>query len=94
MGRPMFNKSLIQFSLDGWGCVPSPLFDLRPNYGRGMKIMAPPSYGPVHALLHSVTPTHASAGDSWTLTGKSGSVSCSFLLGSVTTVHGVAKNRT
>ena len=38
--------------------------------------MAPPSYGPVHALLHSVTPTHASAGDSWTLTGKSGSVSC------------------
>ena len=56
--------------------------------------MAPPSYGPVHALLHSVTPTHASAGDSWTLTGKSGSVSCSFLLGSVTTVHGVAKNRT
>ena len=33
MGRDMFNKSLIQFSVDGWGCVPSLLFDLRPDYG-------------------------------------------------------------
>ena len=31
----MFSKSLIQFSVDGWGCVPSLLFDLRPNYGGG-----------------------------------------------------------
>ena len=23
MGRAMFSKSLIQFSVDGWGCVPS-----------------------------------------------------------------------
>ena len=29
----MLSKSLIQFSVDGWGCVPSLLFDLRPNYG-------------------------------------------------------------
>ena len=28
-------KSIIQFSVDGWGCVPSLLFDLRPNYGGG-----------------------------------------------------------
>ena len=35
MGRAMLNKSLIQFSVDGWGCVPSLLFDLRPNYGGG-----------------------------------------------------------
>ena len=35
MGRDMFNKSLIQFSVDGWGYVPSLLFDLRPNYGGG-----------------------------------------------------------
>ena len=35
MGRSMLNKSLIQFSVDGWGCVPSLLFDLRPNYGGG-----------------------------------------------------------
>ena len=42
--------------------------------------MAPPSNCLVHALLHSVTPTHASTGDSWTLTGKSGSVSVGSLL--------------
>ena len=33
--RAMLSKSLIQFSVDRWGCVPSLLFDLRPNYGRG-----------------------------------------------------------
>ena len=32
MGRAMLSKSLIQFSADGWGCVPSLLFYLRPNY--------------------------------------------------------------
>ena len=31
----MLSKSSIQFSVDGWGCVPSLLFDLRPNYGKG-----------------------------------------------------------
>ena len=31
----MFSKSLIQFSVDGRGCIPSLLFDLRPNYGGG-----------------------------------------------------------
>ena len=31
----MFSKSLIQFSVDGQGCVPSLLFDLRSNYGGG-----------------------------------------------------------
>ena len=35
MGRAMLSKSLLQFSVDGWGCVPSLLFDLRPNYGGG-----------------------------------------------------------
>ena len=35
MGRVMLSKSLIQFSVEGWGCVPSLLFDLRPNYGGG-----------------------------------------------------------
>ena len=29
---PFLTLSLIQFSVDGWGCVPSLLFDLRPNY--------------------------------------------------------------
>ena len=31
----MLGKSLNQFSVDGWGCVPCLLFSLRPNYGRG-----------------------------------------------------------
>ena len=39
MGRNMLHKSVIQFSVDGWGCVPSLLFDLGPNYVEVMKIM-------------------------------------------------------
>ena len=35
MGGAMLSKSLIQFSVDGQGCVPSLLFDLQPNYGGG-----------------------------------------------------------
>ena len=35
MGSAMLSKSLIQFSVDGRVCVPSLLFDLRPNYGGG-----------------------------------------------------------
>ena len=35
MDGPMISESLIQFSVDGQGCVPSLLFDLRPNYGGG-----------------------------------------------------------
>ena len=30
----MLSKSLIQFSVDGWSCVSSLLFNLRSNYGR------------------------------------------------------------
>ena len=53
----MLSKSLIQFSVVGWGCVPSLFFDLRPNYGGGnedngdilQKV-------PMEALLHSVPP--------------------------------------
>ena len=40
MGRAMFSKSLTQFSVDGQGCVPSLLFDLRPKLVEVMKIMA------------------------------------------------------
>ena len=35
LGGTMLSKCLIQFSVDGRGCVPSLLFDLRPNYGGG-----------------------------------------------------------
>ena len=31
----MLSKSLIQFSVDGQGYVPSQFFDLKPNYGGG-----------------------------------------------------------
>ena len=35
MGGAMLHKSLIQFSVDGWGCVPSLLFLPETNYGGG-----------------------------------------------------------
>ena len=47
MGGSVLSKTLIQLSVDGRSCVPSLLFDLRPNYGdegnesmEVMKIMA------------------------------------------------------
>ena len=33
--KALVSISLIQFSADGWGCVPSLYFGLRPNYSRG-----------------------------------------------------------
>ena len=84
IGWAMLSKSLIQFSVDGQGCVPSLLFDLRPNYGGGNEdngdlLQKVPC---THCCTQCAQPcsrplsTHASAGDSWTLKGKSGSVSC------------------
>ena len=35
MGGAVLSKSFIQFSVVGWGCVLTLLFDLRPNYGVG-----------------------------------------------------------
>ena len=35
MGWALFSKPLIHFSIEGWGCVPFLLLDLRPNYGGG-----------------------------------------------------------
>ena len=55
MGGAILSKSLIQFSVDGWACVPLLWFDLRPNYGGGNE--DGPSKGPMQALLHSVPPT-------------------------------------
>ena len=80
----MLSKSLIQFSVEGWGCVPSLLFDLRPNYGGGNEdngdlLLKVPCR---HCCSQCPPPcsrpplTHTSARDSWTLMGKSGSVSC------------------
>ena len=77
----MLSKSLIQFSVDRLGCVPSLLFDLsnEDNCDLLQKVHFSPR--PCSRPLL----TNASTRDSWTLTGKSGSVSygahCSFLLG-------------
>ena len=80
----MLSKSLIQFSVDGWGCVPSLFFGLRPNYGGGnegngdllQKVPCTHCYTQCPQPCSRPPPTHTSAGDSWTLPGKSGSVSC------------------
>ena len=84
MVRTMLSRSLIQYSVDGRGCVPSLLFDLRPNYGGGNEdngdLLEKVPCG--HCCAQCPQPcsrpllTHASARDSWTLTGKSVSVSC------------------
>ena len=68
----MLSNALIQFSLDGQGSVPSLLLV------EVMRIMGT-SFRRSHACTAAVSgppPAHASTGDSWTLVGKSGSVSC------------------
>ena len=84
MGRAMLSKSLIQFSVDGWSCVPSLLFGLRSTFGGGNEDngdLLQKNLGPcccIKCLWPCSRPllTHTSMKDSWTLTGKSGSVSC------------------
>ena len=84
MGRAMLHKSLVQFSVDGLICVPSLLFNLRPNYGGGNQdngnlLLKVPC---MHCCTQCPRPwsrpllTHASIRDPWTLTGKFGWVSC------------------
>ena len=83
MGGDMLSKSLIQFSVDGQNCVSSLLSDLWPNYGGGnedngdllQKVQCR------HCCIQCPQPcrrpllTHASAGNSWTLKGKSNCLS-------------------
>ena len=93
MDGAMISKSLIQFSVDGQSCVLSLLLDLRPNYGGGNEdngnLLQKVQY--THCCTQfpwpcsRPPPTQAYTRDSWTLTGKSGSVSCGvtsfFILG-------------
>ena len=80
----MLHKSLIQFSVEGQGCAPSLLFDLRPNCGGGngdngdLLQKVPFLHCCTQCALPCSRPplTHTSAEDSWSLMGKSGSVSC------------------
>ena len=84
MGGAMLSESLIQFSVDGWGCVHSLLFDLRPNYDGGnesngdflQKVPCTHCHTQCPWPWSRPPPTNASDRDSWTLTGKSGSVFC------------------
>ena len=80
----MLSKSLTQFSVDGWGCVPSLSFDLRPNYGGGnedngdllQKVPGIQCCTQCPRPCSRPPPTHALTEDPWTLMDRSGSVSC------------------
>ena len=84
MGRVMLSKSLIQFYFEGLGSVPSLSFDLRPNYGGGNENNGDLLQKVPCMHCHTQCPrpcsrpplTHTSTRDSWTLMGKSRSVSC------------------
>ena len=74
-GRALLSKSSVQFYVNGWGCVLSLLFDLRPNYGGGnkdncdllQKVLCMHCYTQCPQPCSGPPPTHAPAGDSWTL---------------------------
>ena len=85
MGVAMLSKSLIHFSIGGWGCVPSLLFDLRPNYGEDngdllQKVPCTCCYTQWPQPYSRPLPTYTSAGDSNTLMGMSESLMGSLLL--------------
>ena len=68
----MIGKSLMQFSVDGQGCVPSLLFGLRPHYGGGdegngdllQKVPCIHCYTQCPQACSRPLPTHASTRDS------------------------------
>ena len=84
MGGAVLSKSLIQFSVDGWGFSPSLLFDLSPNYGGGnedsgnllQKVPCTHCCTECPQLCSRLPLTQTSTRGCWTLMGKSGSVSC------------------
>ena len=92
MGRAMFSKSLIQFSADGWGCVPSLLFIWGQTMEKVMKIMAT-SFKRSHACTATLTAPNPAAGHhgpkppletpghSWSSLGGLLWDHCSFFLG-------------
>ena len=61
MGGAMLSKSLIQFSVDGWGCAPSLLLDLRPTMVEVMRIMVT-SFKKPHAHTAAFSARNPAAG--------------------------------
>ena len=57
VGGAIPSNPLIQFSVNGRGCVPSLLFTWGQTAVEVMKVTWPPSNAPMQALLHSVPPT-------------------------------------
>ena len=91
--RSKLSTSLIQFSVDEWGCVPSLLFDLRPKYGDGnkdnsdflQKVPCRHYWTQCPQPCNKPLLTHTSTGDSWHLwasLGQSLLGHCPFFLGS------------
>ena len=64
MGRVMLSKSLIQFSVDGWSCVPSLLFTWGQTMVEVMKIMAI-SFNRSHACTATLSAPNPVAGHHW-----------------------------
>ena len=58
----MLSKSLIQFSVDGWFCVPSLLFDLRANCGREVMKIIVTSFKRSHAGMPALSAPDPAAG--------------------------------
>ena len=79
MGRTILSKSLIQFFVDLLGCIPSLLFDLRPNCGGGnedndnllQKVPCRHCYTQCPQPCSRPPLTHTSAGDCWASLGQS-----------------------
>ena len=87
----MLSKPLIQFSVDGWGCV-LPAIYVGPNYGGGDEGNGDLIKHPIRVVLHSVPPALQQATTDphlcWRLLDTHGKVwvsllwgHCSFLLG-------------
>ena len=57
----MFSKSLIQFSVDGWGCVPSLLFTLGQTMVEVMRILVT-SFKRSHACIATLSAPSPAAG--------------------------------
>ena len=63
MARAIISKSLTQFLVDGWDCVPSLLFGLRPNC-RPTPLMETPGHSKA-SLIQSLVGTLLSPGSWW-----------------------------